>query len=63
MLIPPEWKRFCMLVRMASKMEGLGGRRGERGIFVMRNSSSMPTVIIEEVLSVWRAFAVWWISE
>ncbi|PWW80741.1 hypothetical protein C7212DRAFT_160254 [Tuber magnatum] len=59
MLIPPEWKKFCRLVWMASRMGGLSGRRGEGGVFAMRNSSSMPIVIIEEVLSFWRAFAVW----
>jgi len=50
--MPPEWKKFCMLARMVSKMEDLSGRRGECGVFTMRNSSSMPIVIIEEVLSV-----------
>ncbi|CUS12997.1 unnamed protein product [Tuber aestivum] len=45
---------------MASRMGGLGGG-GDCGVFPMRNLSSMP-VMIEEVLSVWRASAVWSIS-
>ncbi|PWW72882.1 hypothetical protein C7212DRAFT_30317, partial [Tuber magnatum] len=52
MLMPPEWKKPCMLAWMVSKIEDLNGRRGECRVFAMGDSSSMPIVIIEEVLSV-----------
>ncbi|CUS12996.1 unnamed protein product, partial [Tuber aestivum] len=59
MLMPLERKRFCKLARITSKMEVFGGRKGGCGVFMMRNSSSMPIVMMEEVLSTLRASAVW----
>lgn len=50
--MPPAWKKFCKLAQMVSKMEDLGEKKIEWGVFAMMNSSSMPIVIIEEVLLV-----------